>query len=205
MQRAIELNPNDAMVRIIYSGLLISVDRPEEAMAEVERARELDPLDHFGQFYVGWILLGMRRYDDAITQLRKSLELEPNFFVAHINLRIAFRGKQMYEEALAAAKKFFVVLGDSEGVEALERGYAEAGYLGAMSLAARSKLSYVPAMYDARFYALAGEKDRALECLGKAYEEREPTMAYLRADANWDDLHDDPRFQDLLRRMNFPE
>ena len=89
--------------------------------------------------------------------------------------------------------------------ERLERGSAEAGYPGAMSLAARSKLSHVPAMYHARFYAWAGEKDRALEFLEKAYEEREPTMAHLRAEAVWDNLLDDPRFQDLLRRMNLPE
>ena len=89
-------------------------------------------------------------------------------------------------------------------VEALERDYAEAGYPRAMSWAAE-KLAAQGIVLDARFYALAGEKDRALECLEKAYEERVPTMAHLRADPNWDDLHDEPRFQDLLRRMNFPE
>ena len=89
-------------------------------------------------------------------------------------------------------------------VEALERGYAEAGYPRAMSWAAE-KLAAQGIVLDARFYALAEEKDRALECLEKAYEERVPTMAHLRADPNWDDLHDEPRVQDLLRRMNFPE
>ncbi len=88
--------------------------------------------------------------------------------------------------------------------------YAQGGYAGAMrlaaeTLAARSKLTYVQPTKVVHFYAYAGDKDRALEWMEIAYEERVPTMAHLRADANWDDLHDDPRFQDLLRRMNLPQ
>ncbi len=88
-------------------------------------------------------------------------------------------------------------------VEALERGYAEAGYPRAMSWAAE-KLAAQGIALDARFYALAGEKDRALECLEKAYEEREMLLVHLSVGWVWDSLRNDPRFQDLLRRMNFP-
>ncbi len=115
----------------------------------------------------------------------------------------------MYDEALAEAESFFALLEDREVTEAMARGYADSDYRGAMrlaaeKLAARSNLTYVPALRIARLYAHAGEKDRALEWLEKAYEEREPPLVHLRVGWDWHSLRDDPRFQDLLRRMNFP-
>ncbi len=76
--------------------------------------------------------------------------------------------------------------------------------LAAEKLAARSKLTYVQPTRIARLYVSAGEKDRALEWLEKAYQEREGHLVYINVEPDWDLLRDDPRFQDLLRRMNFP-
>ena len=178
-------------------------------MAEIERALELDPLNFFAQGIFGLHLFNFRRYDDAIAQFRKVLRTESNFHLAREGLWVAFYQKQMYEEALAEAKKYFEVLRDSEAAEALERGYAEAGYPGAMrftaeKLAARSKQTFVQPTQIARLYDHAGEKDLALEWLEKAYDEREPTLVDLSV---WPKgtLRDDPRFQALLRRMNFPD
>ena len=116
----------------------------------------------------------------------------------------------MYEEELTEAKKFFALRGNREVAEALERGYAQSGYAGAMrlaaeTLAARSKRAYVQPTAIAGLYVSAGEKDRALDWLEKAYQERAPQMVYLNVEPTWDSLRDDPRFQSLLRRMNFPE
>lgn len=118
--------------------------------------------------------------------------------------------KGIYVEALGEAKKFFAVLGSSEVAEALARGYAEAGYARAMRLAAeklaeRSNLAHVPAIRIARLCAHAGEKDRALEWLEKAYEQRESALVHLSVGWDWNSLRDDPRFQDLMRRMNLPQ
>ena len=63
-----------------------------------------------------------------------------------------------------------------------------------MKLAARSKLSYVLPTEIARLYAYAGEKERALDWLEKAYQERDMYMVYLSVDPTWDSLRDDPRF-----------
>ncbi|MDH4217340.1 MAG: protein kinase [Candidatus Aminicenantes bacterium] len=207
-QRAIELNPNNANIHLIYSSFLDMMERPEESIAEIERALELDPLNFFAQCIFGLHLFNSHLYDDAIGHFRNTLRTEPNFPLAHEGLWVAFHQKQMDEEALAEAKKYFDVLGDREVAEALERGYAEAGYSGAMSLAAeklamRSKQTYVQSTQIARLYDHAGEKDRALKWLEKAYEEREPALVDLNM---WPQgtMRDDPRFKDLLRRMNFP-
>ncbi|MFQ5818342.1 MAG: protein kinase, partial [Terriglobia bacterium] len=208
-QRAIELNPNNADTRVFYSLLLLTVmRRPQEARAQIERALELDPLNSFFQGVYGWQLMLVRQYDDAIAQVRKAHGTEPHSHV--YALWVAFHQKRMYEEAVGEAKKYFGVLGHSEIVEALARGYAEAGYRGAMrlaaeTLAARSKRTYILSTQVAALYAHAGQKDRALDWPEKAYQERDQMMVYLGAHPVWDSLRDDPRFQDLLRRMNFPE
>ena len=182
--------------------------RPQEAREQIDRAMELDPLSSFFQGIYGVQLMRVRQYDDAIAQLRKAHGTEPH--VHGYSLWVAFHQKRMYEEAVAEAKKYFAVMGHSEVAEALTRGYDEGGYLRAMrlaaeKLAARSKLTTALPTRIAALYAHAGRKDRALDWLEKAYEERVTTIAHLRADPNWDDLHDEPRFQDLLRRMNFPD
>ncbi len=114
----------------------------------------------------------------------------------------------MYEEALAAAKARFA--DDREAQEALARGYAAGGYpeamrLAAETLAARSRTTYVQPTLIATLYAHAGNSDRALEWLEKAHEERDPVLPGLSVAPEWDSLRDDPRFQDLLRRMNLPQ
>ena len=93
--------------------------------------------------------------------------------------------------------------------EALAAGYAEAGYEGARRRAAEtyvelSRVTYVSPWQIAWQYAAAGEDSLALEWLERAFEERSPNMPYLSVDPVFAGLHDDPRFQDLLRRMGLP-
>jgi len=56
----------------------------------------------------------------------------------------------------------------------------------------------------ASFYAAAGEKDKAVEWLEKGFEVRDPVMPYIGCYPGFDDLHPDPRFQELLRQMRLP-
>ena len=179
-------------------------------MAEIERALELDPFNSFFQSTFGLHLLFLRRYDDTIAQSQKVLRTEPNMPFEHGKLSTAFHQKGMHEEELVETKKRFAVLGYHEVVEALDRGYAQdacpgAWRLAAEKLVAHSKLTYVPPTLVAESYAYAGEKDRALDWFEKAYQERDSQLVYINVAPDLDPLRSDPRFQSLLRRMNFPE
>ena len=83
-----------------------------------------------------------------------------------------------------------------------EGGYQMAMRQAAEALAARSNRAY--SMGIATLYTYAGEKDRALDWLEIAFQERMQNLVYLNVYPKWDPLRDDRRFQDLLRRMNFP-
>ena len=71
-------------------------------------------------------------------------------------------------------------------------------------IAARSATRHVPAIRVARMFAHAGDTDRAMLWLERAYEARESPLARLAVFWDWDDLKSDPQFQNLLARMNFP-
>jgi TolB-like protein/lipoprotein NlpI len=208
-RRAIELRPNCADVHLMYADVLISTGRVEEWKPEIERCLELDPLNFFFQCFYGWHLVYLGRNDEAIAHLGKTLRTEPYFPAARLGLWGAYYQKRMYGEAQEEAKKFFALIGDQEVAEALACGCAEGGYPGAMSRAAeklveRSKQTYLPAVRVARLYAHAGKKDQALAWLEKAYDEHESPLVHLGVGWDWDSLRDEPRFQDLLRRMNIP-
>ncbi len=208
-RRAIELNPNYPDVRAYYSLFLFMMRRPEEAMEQIERALELDPFNVLFRAIYGMDLNFARRYDDAIALLRETLRTAPNDWTVLSTLRSAYHHKQMYEEALEIWKRSYAARGDREAEEALARGYAEAGYSGALSrvaemLIARSRTTYVTSWQIGTLYTRAGKNDEALEWLEKAYEEHDGNMPSISVDPIFDGLRDNPRFQELLRRMNLP-
>jgi len=66
----------------------------------------------------------------------------------------------------------------------------------------QAKRQYVSPTRFARLHARLGETDKAFDWLEKAYQERDGQLIWLKVSQNWDPIRDDPRFQDLLRRMN---
>ncbi len=170
----------------------------------------MDPPNAFYQVFRGWHLLYLHRETEAIAECRNALAIEPENSSGYMCLWGAYYRKSMPREALAAAHQFFSVLKDNEAIAALDRGAAAGGYRTAMRMAGevlegRSRSQYVSGMRIARLYAHAGERDRALQWLEKAYQRREVNLAHINVGWDWDDLRPDPRFTDLLRRMNFPQ
>ena len=209
-QRAIQLNPNSADGHFFYSDFLISTRKEAEWKREIQRTLELDPFNPFYQCFYGWHLVYLGRTDEAIAQLRKVMAANPEFSSAHLGLWGAYYKKRMLGEALEEARKFFAVIGDHEVESALSRGYATYNYaramhLGAEVLAARSRQSYVPAIRIARLYAHAGDKDQVMTWLEKAYDRRESPLGHLGVAWDWDVMHDDPRFRELVRRSGLPQ
>jgi serine/threonine protein kinase/Tfp pilus assembly protein PilF len=206
-RKAIELNPNYPDARALYSHDLMFTKRPEEAMAQIQRALELDPLNALFQAFYGLDLQFVGRYDEAIAQYRKALKTSPRLPFAHKNIALILYHKGLYADSLAEWKASFA--GDRELEEALAQGFAQAGYRGAMhraadAMAARSRTSYVSFEPVAFLYLSAGENERALEWLEKGLEARDPNLPYISVKPIYNPLRSDPRFQDLLRRMNLP-
>jgi len=208
-KRAIELKPNSVEMRMFYWEFLAAMKRLDEAEAEIARCLELDPLNSYVQMIYGMFLLSAHRFDDAVAQFGKILQAESDFGPAHLGLWQAHHHKGRYPEALAAATTYFSKWGDKEMADTLTAGQAKGGYreamrAGAGKLAARQAETYVLALQVAMLHAYAGDKSQALDWLERAFDQRESGLVKLQIDPDWDTLRDEPRFQALLRRMNFP-
>jgi serine/threonine-protein kinase len=209
-QRAIELNPNDGQARVSYGHFLAAVrGREKEARDQLERALELDPLNSFYQGFYAVYLVMYGHYDEAIAQCRLALQTSPNFYLARHCLWFSFKEMGRLDDAFREVKALHASFGDRDMEDALTQGHAEGGYPGAMqraadSLAARSRQMFVRPFQIAHYYDEAGQTDLAFEWLEKAYEARDHDMAYLRVLPLSDRLRTDPRFHDMLERMNLP-
>ncbi len=209
-RQAIELNPNYPDPRAYLSHLLYVTKRPEEAMVQIERALELDPLNTLFRTVYAMDLMYARRYDDAIAWLQDTLKASPNDWTTLSALRSAYHMKHMYNEALEIWKASYEARGDHEAEEALARGFEEGGYHVALQrvaemLIARSQTTFVTPWQIGTLYTRAGKNKEALDWLEKAHEAHDGNMPYISIDPIFDDLRKEPRFQDLLRRMDLPQ
>ncbi|HEU4766823.1 MAG TPA: protein kinase [Pyrinomonadaceae bacterium] len=210
-RRAIELNPNYATAHQWLAEHLASVNRFDEAIAEIKLALELDPVSVIMNRIYADILVDARRYDDAIAQYRKTLELDPKFATAHFLLGRAYEAKGMYDEAVAK----YASAGQLSGLppEILAQSgqvYAKSGWKAYLQTTvnqilkqpANRKFSpYVIATY----YARLGDKEHTLAWLERGYEERDFRMTLIGVSFEFDSFRSDPRFVDLVGRIGLPQ
>ncbi len=208
-KRALELSPNLGRAHSNYSIYLSLIGRHDEAIAEVKRARELDPLSLLINANVGNRLTTARRYDEAIEVLQKTLELDPNYDFAYVQLGYAYAGKGMYREAITAYQNG-MRFGDKTSSTQIYLGasYAQAGERGKaqeiLKQLQTGEQRVSPSELSILYTAL-GDKEAAFQSLEKAFAEHDLQLQYLKVESSLDDLRDDPRFQELLRKVGFPQ
>ena len=208
-QRAFELNPNYAPAHEFYSWYLISMGRIDRGIQEGQRAVDLDPLNGELHSILGWDLYYARRYDRAAAELHKCLELEPNYPIGSYQLGQVYAQQGKIDDAIATQRKAAERFGSggSTPLEEIARDLALAGKLpearqALRDLLARSQHFHVPPYGIATVYAALGDKDQAFAQLNQAFTQRSFYMDFLKVDPELDSLRSDPRFQDLLGRMN---
>jgi tetratricopeptide (TPR) repeat protein len=211
LQTAIKLNSNYATAHHWYGLRLAEIGQSEEGVREIERARILDPLSVRISANVALALYFGRQYDRAIIEARNALELEPNDDGAHTRLGEIYLQKGMLEEAFA---EFRASYGPEERIRpdladlCLARAYAASGNR-AEALRQLRKLQqqswYTSSFLIARVYVTLGENEEALRWLQKGFNEYAGGMDWLKVDPALDPIRSDPRFQDVLRDMNFPK
>jgi tetratricopeptide (TPR) repeat protein len=202
-RRALELDPRSPKAHHWYGLILAATGRSREALAELERAHELDPLSRVISRNLGSRLIG-GDLERSIELLLHTIELDPELPLAHLVLARAYQEQGEEEKALAIA---------AHQLNDYEAAYIYA-YAGRREDALRrlqqaedgSERAGDAALYKAQAYAALGDEERAFEWLERAYAARELALGLmLKTEAAFVPLHDDPRFQDLLRRMGLPE
>jgi TolB-like protein/DNA-binding winged helix-turn-helix (wHTH) protein/Tfp pilus assembly protein PilF len=209
--RALALNPGNAKVHHLLAAYLSYRGRLNEAQEEIERARETDPLSLPINSHAASLFYFQRDYDQAIKQSRRTLDLDVTFPNAHLILSLSYQQKAMYADALAEAEKAASFSGRSAaslgcigGCYAAHGRPSEAKNI-IKELQELSKRQHVSPFVIAWVYVNLHDRDAALEHLEQAYAERSTYLPHIKVDPSLDFLRSDPRFQDLLRRMNLQQ
>ncbi len=203
-RRANALNPNLAMNHYHYAWYLILFGRVEEALAEHERARELDPLTPLHTVWMPGVYLYTGRYAEALEEARRTVELYPEHAAALYVLGTSAAQMGAYDEAIDAHEKMARI--NPRWTFALGRTYAVAGRIDDALRILADLEAQPPSSWGAiglaDLHAALGNKDGAFRWL--AYEPPHGWLPWSRANPALEPLRDDPRFHDLLRRLDLP-
>lgn len=209
-KRAIELNPDYAPAHEYYSWLLMSVGRKDEAMAEIRRAEALDPTSVEIASFPAWWLYFAHRYDEAASEYGKCLDLDPAYMPCITVLGQTREQQRRFDEAIAAETKAMQAGVTPWPLGARARSYALSGHRAEAQrdldqLLAIQKEKHLGTFPIGTVYAALGDKNRALDYLEKAFAEHAFYLDYIKSDPQLDSLRSEPRFQAIVKRMNFPQ
>ena len=210
-RRALELNPFYPETHHIYSHFLLPAGRIQESMTASRRALDLDPLSVAMVAHVGWHLVYSGSSEESMPYSRAAIDMDGSFFAARIHLGMALEALGRLDEAIEQFRRAGEISSASS---------EPAGSLGhALALAGRADearavldemearpASRAPSPFDvAIVWAGLGERDRVFEWLGRAADERLPSIVEMRIDPRFRPFADDPRFIALARRVGIPE
>lgn len=207
-QQALRLNPGYASGRQWYAEFLEAMGKHREAITEVRRAQEYDPHSLVAQSMESYFHYFAHEYETAANQSRRIIAQDQSFYMARRMLGRALAQQGECQEAVAEMTKaanldkselhpdLVIAIARCEGIPQAKRILSK--------MIQTREWATVQPVFVAMIYAALGEKDRAFGELELAYRERNDWMVFLQRDPRFDSLRSDPRFRDLVRRMNFP-
>jgi adenylate cyclase len=208
-QKAIELKPGYATAHQWYSSLLSAEQRWDEAQEHIEKAVELDPFSLVINSNNASMLAQRGDYAKAVELYKKAVELDPGFGSTHFDLAMNYGRLKMYDEMSSEAElgvellraHFPRVRTAADILIAYERG--DKGtierLLPELEEDRTAALFFIMLIANLNFYL--GRVDKGFEYLERAYSVKEPGMVQLKNDEDLNEFHSDPRYLDLLKRL----
>jgi TolB-like protein/tRNA A-37 threonylcarbamoyl transferase component Bud32 len=208
-QAAMEADPVPPLVRVRYAlYFLTPLGRYDDAAAQYRWALETDPLSMMVHFGLAFALYCQGRYDDAIKHAATAVDLYPDYWLVHFAMGLALLQKGSVQQSISSleaavrlAPSFtlaagflaasYVRSGDPDRAEKLMHGIME-----------RSSKHYISPACFAVYHAALGQVDQMFEYLQGAFAERDPYLTRMDAEPYFLPFHPDPRYRDLLHRMD---
>lgn len=208
-KKAISANENYATAHQWYGEFLAFRGRTDESVEQVEKAAALDPLSLSTNTSRAFPYLAERRYTDSIAKLQPALELDKDFPMALYYLARSYEGLGEFSKAISTYQRAIKVSGQSTYfVSAMMYSLVKGGHRARADRMLEDILDIdrkqpVSKYVLARSFAAMGQKERALATLDDAVRKRDPLLAVIRIDPNFDELRGDTRFQEILRSIGF--
>ena len=205
LQRAVELEPGNAEAVMAAASLAAMLGRFDEALRLNRRAVDLDPLNAGSWESLGEVEFFMGQLDQAIPDLKKALDLNHDFWNGHIFLSQIYIMQRRPQDALPEIE---LVRFDLERQVLHAVAYYALGRQKEAD-AALSELIARPyrtrsACAIAQVYAFRKQSDEAFQWLDRAYAVHDDGLIYTKVDPLLKNLHNDPRYTALLKKLNLP-
>ncbi len=209
-KRSLELDPNLAITHYRYAWVYLSpLGRHDEAVAEMKRAMELEPLSIQQGANFAAVLMYARRFDEALEQAKKTNDLDPTHVGALAWLAHAYNAKGMYKESLAVSEKAQNVTSyqsrAQRGISYAIGGQRDEAMRIVNEWKEAEKEGYAMVYWLAATYAQLGDKDSTFAELERSYQHRDWFLQRLKTDPFMEPLRGDPRYKEMLERLNLPE
>jgi TolB-like protein/DNA-binding winged helix-turn-helix (wHTH) protein/Flp pilus assembly protein TadD len=209
--QAIALAPSYSCAHEDRAVYLSFIGRRAEALAEIAKSGELDP-GPSSAVAESAVYYQLRDYQSLVEASRRGVVSYPNEWVEHYTLGVGYEGTGKLLEAISEYQKAIEISnGDHDATASLAHAFAAIGRRAEAEkilhdFERKSKSGYVSPYMIATIHAGLGDKNKAFEFLERAYQERSLDISWhLKADLRIDNLRSDPRFQDLVRRVGYPQ
>ena len=208
-EKALSLDPSIAYIHQWYGESLSTRGRHDDAVAETKQAAALDPLSAEMVTSLGFVLTNARRYDEAMAALNAAMAMGSDSTLAQLDLARVHRFVGRADLAIEVSRKM-VESGDPLGETFLAVSYAHAGRIPEARAIVRKMESRTPRKDQNGFliavvYAALGDRDPAFRWLEEAFAAHNTFLPWLKVDPDFEKLHGDPRFDDLIRRIGIPD
>jgi tetratricopeptide (TPR) repeat protein len=211
-RRAIALDPKDPQARRWYANALSVGGRAAEALAQMDKAQELDPTSHATMADKGWMLFNANRRREGIELLKEVERAAPDFYSPHLYLMEAGLYSRDYPSFLAEGLLAAQSSGDAgllDTIAAARSGYERSGSRGLLqALYVKEKHSYAAGRSHALLLAEVclqmGRRHEALDVMEEAYARKDTDALTILSQPELFVLKDDPRYQVLVRKIDFP-
>ncbi len=209
--RAIELNPSNSYAHMLYAKYLAALGRFDEAREHAERARQTDPMSLPVKVVVAQVLFYARQYDAATKQLEELLEVDRNFPPTYWTLAHVYEAMGKQDEACQSMLKTFDLgSGHVPWFTQLENVRLRSGWRAAWAQWIKATLDigspgYLQPYYLVEGYLDLGRDEEAVAWLGKAAEVHDVEIVFIKVDPRFDRLRANPRFQEIVSSLRFPD
>lgn len=201
LTRALAQDPNDADALRSAAFLAMDIGQLDSAVALGESMIARDPLGATSHANLGFIYLQAGRPDSAINSFRTALALSPGENLAHVSIGMALLQLGHPRTALAEVQKESSeparLIGLTITWHALGNNAASDAALAAVIQKYKNAVAY----WIAVSYAYRGETDHAFAWLYTAVANRDPGLSEVISQAAFAQMHDDPRWLPLLRKV----
>ena len=210
--KALAINPNDGLSRMLYAQLLLILHRKDEALAQRQLAIGLDPLNPNMRLLNVGTLIQAGEYKTALSLAEEALAAEPAEPTLNSLVEISAYKLKEYDKVIRAMKYSLVLLYPMEAdvYEGIVRIYRESGIVSVY----RELLKHLEKFAENNYLAFslmafpclaADQPDKVMDWIEKGFEMHDPQMVYLTTPARiFEPLFGDPRFMAICKKMNLP-